>query len=39
MPTYVENYGFTKTLIKDKNHKIKHEVKWVGDYDGNVANI
>jgi hypothetical protein len=39
MPTYVENYGFTKTLIKDKNHKIKHETKWIGDYNGKVANI
>jgi len=39
MPTYLENYGFTKTLIKDKNHKIKHETKWIGNYDGKVANI
>lgn len=39
MTTYVENYGFTKTLIKDKNHKIKHEMKWIGDYDGKIANI
>ncbi len=35
----MENYGFTKTLVKDKNHKMKHETKWIGDYNGKVANI
>lgn len=39
MNTYIENYGFTKTVIKDNKHKIKNEVKWMGDYDGNIANI
>ena len=39
MSTYIQNYGITKTYIKDKNRKIKNEIKWVGDYDGNKANI
>ena len=39
MSTYIQNYGITKTYIKDKNRKIKNEINWVGDYDGNKANI
>lgn len=39
MSTYIQNYGFTKTYIKDKNNKIKNEIKWIGDYDGYNANI
>ena len=39
MSTYIENYGFTKTVIKDNKHKIKNEMKWVSDYDGKHANI
>jgi hypothetical protein len=39
MTTYIQNYGFTKTLIKDNNRKSKSEIKWIGDYDGNKANI
>lgn len=39
MSAYIQNYGITKTYIKDKNKKIKNEIKWVGDYDGNKANI
>jgi len=39
MSSYIQNYGFTKTFIKDNNRKIKNEIKWVGDYDGNMANI
>jgi hypothetical protein len=35
MSSYIQNYGFTKTLIKD-NNKI---VKWNGEYDGKFANI
>lgn len=39
MPTHIQNYGFTKTFIKDNNRKLKNEIKWVGDYDGTNANI
>ena len=39
MSTYIQNYGFTKTYINDKNKKFKNEIKWIGDYDGNKANI
>ena len=39
MPTYIQNYGFTKTYIKDNNKKVKNEIKWIGDYDGNKANV
>jgi hypothetical protein len=35
----IENYGFTKTLIRDNGRNIENEIKWIGDYDGNVANI
>lgn len=39
MSTYIKNYGITKTFIKDNQHKLNHEIKWMGDYDGNTANI
>jgi hypothetical protein len=39
MPTYIQNYGFTKTYIKDNNKKVKNELQWIGDYDGNNANV
>lgn len=39
MTSYIENYGFTKTLIHDNKHKSINEVEWKGDYDGNIANI
>jgi hypothetical protein len=39
MSTYIQNYGFTKTVIKDNNHKSNNEFEWIGDYDGNIANI
>lgn len=39
MSSYIQNYGFTKTLIQDKDHNINNEIKWKGDYDGNIANI
>ena len=35
----IENYGFTKTLIRNNGQDIENEIKWIGDYDGNVANI
>ena len=40
MPSYVQNYGFTKTLFKDNNNnEFNNTVKWKGDYDGKLANI
>ena len=39
MSTYIENYGFTKTVVKDNKRKFKNEMKWVSDYDGKHANI
>jgi len=39
MSTYIQNYGFAKTFIKDNNHKSSNEFEWIGDYDGNIANI
>ena len=39
MSTYIQNYGFTKTFIKKNDRKIKNEIKWIGDYDGTIANI
>jgi len=39
MSTYIQNYGFTKTYITDNNKKLKNEIKWMGDYDGDKANI
>ena len=39
MSSYVQNYGFTKTIIQDNKHKINNEIKWQGDYDGQIANI
>ena len=37
--SYIQNYGFTKTLIRDNNQNINNEIEWLGNYDGNIANI
>ena len=40
MSSSIQNYGFTKTLIKDNNLVLQNKtIKWNGDYDGNIANI
>lgn len=39
MSTIFKNYGFSQTLLQDKNNKINNVVQWKGDYDGKVANI
>ena len=39
MPSYMQNYGFAKTIINKNNKKTKNEVMWNGDYNGNIANI
>jgi hypothetical protein len=42
MPSYIQNYGFTKTIFQDNNsphNEISNLVEWKGDYDGKIANI
>ena len=39
MSSYIQNYGITKTVMNDNNKKSINEVKWLGNYDGNVADI
>lgn len=39
MSSYIQNYGFTKTLIQDNEYNLQNEIKWQGDYDGKIANI
>ena len=40
MPSYIQNYGFTKTLFQDdNNNEFNNMVKWKGEYDGKLANI
>jgi hypothetical protein len=40
MPSYIQNYGFTKTLFQDDdNNEYNNMVKWEGEYDGKLANI
>jgi hypothetical protein len=37
--SYIQNYGFTKSIIRNNKQDINNEIKWEGDYDGNMANI
>jgi hypothetical protein len=39
MTTYIQNYGVTKSYIKQNNKKTINEIKWKGNYDGENANI
>jgi len=39
MTSYVKNYGMVNTYIKKNDEISTNETKWVGDYDGNVANL
>ncbi len=39
MVSYVQNYGFTKSLINDNKNHYNKTIKWNGEYDGNSANI
>jgi hypothetical protein len=40
MPSYIQNYGFTKTQFQDDdNNEFNNMVKWEGEYDGKLANI
>jgi hypothetical protein len=39
MTTYIENYGYTNTHIDNNNKKSESSVSWIGNYDGNIANV
>lgn len=39
MTSYIQNYGFTKTLFRDNENSLHNEIQWQGDYDGKIANI
>ena len=40
MSSYIQNYGFTKTLVNNNNNQTQiNEIKWQGDYNGKIANI
>jgi len=39
MTTYMQNYGFTKSVINNNNNKSENEIKWIGEYDGKIATI
>ena len=39
MATYIKNYGITKTIFKINNKKKENEIKWTGNYNGDIANI
>jgi hypothetical protein len=36
---YIQNFGSTKTLIKNNNKHHEQELKWMGDYDGSEAKM
>lgn len=39
MTTYIENYGYTNTHINNNNKQSENSVSWIGNYDGNIANV
>ena len=39
MSSFIQNYGFAKTIIHDNHNKLHNEIEWNGNYDGNIANI
>ena len=39
MSTRIQNYGFTKTYLQENNKKRENSIKWIGDYDGNMAKV
>lgn len=36
---YIQNFGSTKTLIKNNNKHHEQELKWMGDYNGSEAKL
>ena len=39
MTTYIQNYGFTKTIVNNNRKITNNEIEWNGDYDGKIANL
>lgn len=39
MNTYIQNYGYTNTSINHNNKSNTQTLEWVGNYDGNIANL
>lgn len=39
MTTYVKNYGMIQNYVKSNDKTITTGAKWIGDYDGTVANV
>ena len=39
MSSYIQNYGFTKTMMQNNDQIRENEIQWNGNYDGNIANI
>ena len=39
MNNYVKNIGMTKTYINENNKIYTNELKWDGNYDGNIAKL
>ena len=39
MVSYVQNQGFTKTIIHDNKHNLLNEINWKSNYDGKIAKI
>ena len=39
MSVYVQNYGFTKTYLKENDKQRENEIKWIGNYDGKDVNL
>jgi hypothetical protein len=39
MTSQIQNYGFTKTFVRNNNDILENEIKWKGDYDGKIAVI
>lgn len=39
MNKIIQNYGVSKTIVQRNNQISKHEMEWIGDYDGKNANL
>lgn len=39
MNNYIENYGYTNTMINKGNKKSNVSMEWAGNYDGNIADL
>jgi hypothetical protein len=39
MINYIENYGYTNTMINKNNKKSNVSMEWAGNYDGNMADL